>query len=669
MQSYLYHDLNKKNDIYSALVNRVEKFAQQKETDIFMIRIPKNDLDETFRPLNGCFMFLSARHKIALVNAFATKEAFANYVEDVKDVLSYLFMKYEYRSKLGRFNSLADTLIIESSLADMEDLEVFWQTLDLPNNQQKKYADLMVALCTGSINDINRVGDNVPTNLLDQVKQKIQLFDADQTRFIYQESPSNSSKKTIKIQGLSGTGKTELLLHKLKQLYTADDNTRIFVTCHNKILAASLHDRIPDFFNFMKVDKQILWEKRLWCTNAWGSLSDKDSGLYRYLCNYYEIPYASYTRSTSFDVVCKKAVEDIKAKKKGGDFKYAFDYILVDECQDFMPSFVELCKLITAKRVYLAGDLFQSIFAEYSKSDYEADFFLSKCYRTDPRTLMFAHALGLGLFEDVRYRWLYEEDWRACGYTYLEKGNSIILGREPVKRFLDVKDDYDSIEIFGCQADKMADGVIRVITKIKEEFPTITPDDVCVIMLDEENYIYTLANVLEAKCQNSLDWQVNKAYESKNKISGQLLVSNRNNVKGLEYPFVICLTMKLVSDYPYRNAIYTMLSRSFIKSYLLVPTIDNGITESIKKGLKEIKRNHQMTIRIPSEQEIQSIQTRFTRAKERKPLAEIVDGLLIEMKVGKEKRNRIIDFTTNLGWEGYSEEEIKTKLVKIVEIL
>lgn len=669
MQSYLYHDLNKKNDIYSALVNKVEKFAQQKETDIFMIRIPKNDLDETFRPLNGCFMFLSARHKIALVNAFATKEAFANYVEDVKDVLSYLFMKYEYRSKLGRFNSLADTLIIESSLADMEDLEVFWQTLDLPNNQQKKYADLMVALCTGSINDINRVGDNVPTNLLDQVKQKIQLFDADQTRFIYQESPSNSSKKTIKIQGLSGTGKTELLLHKLKQLYTADDNTRIFVTCHNKILAASLHDRIPDFFNFMKVDKQILWEKRLWCTNAWGSLSDKDSGLYRYLCNYYEIPYASYTRSTSFDVVCKKAVEDIKAKKKGGDFKYAFDYILVDECQDFMPSFVELCKLITAKRVYLAGDLFQSIFAEYSKSDYEADFFLSKCYRTDPRTLMFAHALGLGLFEDVRYRWLYEEDWRACGYTYLEKGNSIILGREPVKRFLDVKDDYDSIEIFGCQADKIADGVIRVITKIKEEFPTITPDDVCVIMLDEENYIYTLANVLEAKCQNSLDWQVNKAYESKNKISGQLLVSNRNNVKGLEYPFVICLTMKLVSDYPYRNAIYTMLSRSFIKSYLLVPTIDNGITESIKKGLKEIKRNHQMTIRIPSEQEIQSIQTRFTRAKERKPLAEIVDGLLIEMKVGKEKRNRIIDFTTNLGWEGYSEEEIKTKLVKIVEIL
>ena len=669
MQSYLYHDLNKKNDVYSALVNRVEEFAQQKEADIFMIRIPKNDLDETLRPLNGCFMFLSARHKIALVNAFATKEAFANYVEDVKDVLSYLFMKYEYRSKLGRFNSLADTLIIESSLADMEDLEVFWQTLDLPNNQQKKYADLMVALCTGSINDINRVGDNVPTNLLDQVKQKIQLFDADQTRFIYQESPSSSSKKTIKIQVLSGTGKTELLLHKLKQLYTSDDNTRIFVTCHNKILAASLHDRIPDFFNFMKVDKQILWEKRLWCTNAWGSLSDKDSGLYRYLCNYYEIPYASYTRSTSFDVVCKKAIEDIKAKKKGGDFKYAFDYILIDECQDFMPSFVELCKLITAKRVYLAGDLFQSIFAEYSKSDYEADFFLSKCYRTDPRTLMFAHALGLGLFEDVRYRWLYEEDWRACGYTYLEKGNSIILGREPVKRFLDVKDDYDSIELFGCQANKMADGVIRVITKIKEEFPTITPDDVCVIMLDEDNYIYTLANVLEAKCQNSLDWPVNKAYESKNKISGHLLVSNRNNVKGLEYPFVICLTMKLVSDYAYRNAIYTMLSRSFIKSYLLVPTIDNGITESIKKGLKEIKSHHQMTIRIPSDQEIQSIQTRFTRAKERKPLAEIIDGLLVEMKVGKEKRNRIIDFTTNLGWEGYGEEEIKMRLVKIVEIL
>ena len=61
----------------------------------------------------------------------------------------------------------------------------------------------------------------------DKIKQKIVLFDGDQTRFIY----TKPSKKKILIQGLSGTGKTELLLHKLRDLYTASKENRIIFTC------------------------------------------------------------------------------------------------------------------------------------------------------------------------------------------------------------------------------------------------------------------------------------------------------------------------------------------------------------------------------------------------------------------------------------------------------
>ena len=42
-------------------------------------------------------------------------------------------------------------------------------------------------------------------------------------------------------------------------------------------------------------------------------------------------------------------------------------------------------------------------------------------------------------------------------------------------------------------------------------------------------------------------WDSNKAYESKHTIKDTLLISNRNNVKGLEYPFVICVTKGFVS--------------------------------------------------------------------------------------------------------------------------
>ncbi len=59
--------------------------------------------------------------------------------------------------------------------------------------------------------------------------------------------------RRVKIQGLSGTGKTELLLHKLKELYTNNSKPKIFVTCHNKILADSLSKKIPTFFNLMRV--------------------------------------------------------------------------------------------------------------------------------------------------------------------------------------------------------------------------------------------------------------------------------------------------------------------------------------------------------------------------------------------------------------------------------
>ena len=666
MNSYLFYDINKKNEVYDRLIQQMEDYATLNESDIFMLRLPKNDLSDPPKPQNGCFMVMSAHHKVALVNAFATGDGFDNYCDDVNDVISYLAMKYEYRAKLGRLNKWAEVLIVPKSIQDLQDLDAFWEDLKIENAQQRKYADLLVALCTGSINDINRVKADVPTNILDQIKQKIQLFDADQTRFIYQEVPAGSTKKTIKIQGLSGTGKTELLLHKLKQLYTADETSRIFVTCHNKILASSLHDRIPEFFNCMKVEKQILWEKRLWCTNAWGRQSDENSGLYRYICKFYGIPYQSYTRLSNFDTVCKNAVEQIKAQKKLPDYKYAFDYVLVDECQDFKPSFLELCKLVTAKRVFLAGDLFQSIFAEYTDKDYEADFFLSKCYRTDPRTLMFAQALGLGLFEQVKLRWLKQSDWEACGYSYNESDGNIVLRREPVRRFLDIDDNYDSIQVITCQSDKMSEGIIKIIKKIQQEFPSVTEDDICVILLDSDDYIYNLANILESKIPRSLGWDVNKAYETKTRIDGSLLVSNRNNAKGLEYPFVICMTKKLIEDYAYRNAVYTMLSRSFIKTYMLVPTEDNGITDSIKSGLKEIKEHRQMTIRIPSEQEQQIIATQFKRAIERKPLAEILERILDDLRVPDAQKKKVVEFGLGLGWEKFSDEELKDKMKKLL---
>ena len=41
-----------------------------------------------------------------------------------------------------------------------------------------------------------------------------------------------------------------------------------------------------------------------------------------------------------------------------------FDYLFLDESQDFEENFIELCDCITKNKVYIAGDIFQNIYVQ-----------------------------------------------------------------------------------------------------------------------------------------------------------------------------------------------------------------------------------------------------------------------------------------------------------------
>lgn len=170
----------------------------------------------------------------------------------------------------------------------------------------------------------------------------------------------------------------------------------------------------------MKVDKQLEWNKQIWLDRAWGSQKDKNSGLYSYICHFYNIPFKPWSSSTSYKDIFTNALEQIK-KIDESEFKWAFDYILIDERQDFPQVFFELCEKITKEKVYIAGDIFQDIFQSDKEVELDVDFVLNKCYRTDPRTLMFAHAMGMGLFDNEKINWLSDAHWEASGYELKKK--------------------------------------------------------------------------------------------------------------------------------------------------------------------------------------------------------------------------------------------------------
>lgn len=660
MTTYFYSDTGSD---FSGYREKIEQYAIQHKQNIYMLRMPKNDVDET-EEMN-CFLLLSPNFKVTMINVSESHDDFCDYCADVEDAVSYLFTKYEYRKELGRFRNFFENLKEEvEDVRELDNLDSFFRKISLQDKKLKRYSTIVVSLCTGSINDINRVKAGIPQTLLEKVKQKIQLFDADQTRFIYQ----HLDKKRVRIQGLSGTGKTELLLHKLKELYIKDSSFKIFVTCHNKILADALSSKIPKFFNFMKVSQQIEWNERLWCTNAWGRYGDENSGFYRYLCSFYDIIYYRYNKYTSFDSVCKNALSEIKKLKEKGEFEYAFDYMLVDECQDFPESFFELCDLVVRNQVYLAGDIFQSIFEEHKISDYSADFFLTKCYRTDPKTLMFAHAMGLGLFEHNKLRWLKKEDWEACGYTFKDAGKTIELSREPVIRFQDIESDYKSVEISTFSISDVDNQVCHIIKKIQEENEDVTLNDICVILLDDEDYIYTWANLIENRVNVRFKWDSNKAYESKHTIKDTLLISNRNNVKGLEYPFVICVTKGFVANVQYRNSLYTMLTRSFLKSYLLISDEQKKNSEVLSINFDAINKTHKLILKKPSSKELEKIETSFKRMNNRKPLADEIREILYAKGLKTSQVESLVTSALNLGWQDLTMEQLKSHVEQLVSL-
>ncbi|HBM2093618.1 TPA: DEAD/DEAH box helicase, partial [Escherichia coli] len=549
-------------------------------------------------------------YQLAFVAFSDDVDGIQNFIEDFIEDLGSLSDKYNYKDTIGRPRAWKDKLVTECSYADFSfgNLDKFFDEIKITDGVLAKKSELIISLLTGSINNIDKVKGNVPDNILDKVKQKIILFDGDQTRFVYQKF----DKKKVVIQGLSGTGKTELLLHKLKEIYLDKENlnSKIMFTCHNKILADNMRKRIPEFFNFMKVEQQISWNERLWCVNAWGSQYDGNSGAYRYICEYYGLSFYRFSYVMTFDKVCRIALDELK-KLPSNEFKHCFDFMLIDESQDFPSSFIELCELVTRDTIYVAGDIFQSIFDTNISNEIQPDFLLSKCYRTDPRTLMFAHGLGMGLFEEEPLTWLMNNEWEACGYIVDEsvKGK-LRLKREPLRRFEDVTDaKIHSVELINSTYETEEENILGILRKIKEENPTVLADDIGIIFIDQAKTIFKIADRLELSVPRLLGWKVNKAYETKEKIKDTLFISNKNHVKGLEFPFVICVTRDIIKSHSYRNSLYMMLTRSFIKSYLLLGDGNKDLQNEIEKGLDAINEHGYMDINVPPREVISKIRT------------------------------------------------------------
>lgn len=657
MDNSLFFSQISKTDLNSDLIDSIETYCKNHpEEQIYLINSPLGD-KYNYKYQDNVVVILSPKHRIIFVNLANDENSFEEYYSDFIEDLSSISDKFEYKQHIGRPREWQknNTIVIhQRDLITIEEL--------LSNNllagKEQRVTELLISLLIGSINDIDKVGADIPESLLDKVKKNILLFDGEQTRFIYKEF----TNKTVSIQGLSGTGKTELLLHKLKELYLKDNTTKIYFTCHNIALANNLRERIPNFFNFMKVEKQIEWNTRLWVSHAWGSKNFPNSGFYSYLCDFYNAPFYKYSKSTNYEKIFSQVLEHLDNLEEE-DFKFAFDYILIDERQDFPDVFFKLCEKIAKNKVYIAGDIFQDIFENTQNTELQVDIVLNRCYRTDPRTLMFAHAIGLGLFENKKLNWFPDSYWNAIGYS-IERFDEreIHLSREPIRRFENLQlNDFESV-IF--QNTTYIKDTLKVIKQLRKEHEDLQPDDIAIILLDENRQeLYSYIDNLIINIGKEFGWRSNRAYENKKKIDGTIYISNPNNVKGLEFPFVICITAEVKNTYKYRNILYTMLTRSFIQSYLLVTKSEN--LKSNLDGLKLINKYRFIRTIEPTAKEQREIEKKLLKFNKEENISyeDFLNKIYDELQIDVESRTPLTNALLSTGIEKFD----KVKTIKFIK--
>lgn len=664
MDKSLYYQSFQNSVDIEEFIDKLRNFAENNSNgnSIYVIDRPLGEKKYSYT-YEKAMVILMPKHKIIFMDYGKNREGFEDYVEDFLDDVGHISDKYDYLKVLGRPRNWRGKFTEKIGYEEIADKTIgeFLEEYRLDSKEDQRKSEFLISLLTGSINDVEKTGISYPENILEEIKRKIVLFDGDQTRFIYDEP----KKKRIIIQGLAGTGKTELLLHKIKELYIKNDDIRIVFTCHNKILAENLRERIPNFFDFMKVEEQIKWQEKLWVMSSWGSKGDRNSGVYSYICNYYNIPFERFSYNTTFDNICKRALENLQ---KINNFEPCFDYILIDESQDFSEQFFKLCSFVVKECIYVAGDIFQNVFDPAAISVVNPDFLLNKCYRTDPKTLMCAHAIGMGLFEKGNMlRWLDDKAWEDCGYDIKKNDGFYDLYRRPLRRFEDIGNTgIKSIEIIAEPRDKYLESILNVIQKLKDENPTLQPDDIGIMFLENTNSNYELANNLKFAIGVKFKWNVNIGYETKEKKKDALFISNRNNVKGLEFPFVICLMQdNLTNDLQTRNSIYMMLTRSFITSYFILPDDDKTRVQELEDGVFEVNEKGFLHIKEPSESKKRELKNAIiNRTNIHKSQRDIVSEIMDELNIDKKSRDKLHKLIGML----YKEETDREKLYEIIKL-
>lgn len=322
-----------------------------------------------------------------------------------------------------------------------------------------------------------------------------------------------------RIRGLAGSGKTIVLALKAAYLHAQHPEWKIAITFNTRSLKGELRKLINTFY-IEQTNEEPNWEK-LQIIHAWGSSGGgQNNGIYYTFCSLNNVPYFDYITARNmygikdpFGEICEKALSEVK-----NTIVETFDVILVDEAQDFSPSFLRMCyeMLKSPKRLVYAYDELQNLrmqslpspekifgnlengtpkvkFGISKEGEPQQDIILEKCYRNSRPTLVTAHALGFGIYSEFGLIQMFEQNslWTDIGYEIdqgeLEDGQHVVLKRtsESSPKFLEDHSDIDDlIQFKSFETKEEQDLWVAEQIKINLTQDELRSDDIIIINPD-----------------------------------------------------------------------------------------------------------------------------------------------------------------------------------------
>jgi superfamily I DNA and RNA helicase len=476
-----------------------------------------------------------------------------------------------------------------------------------------------------------------------------------------------------RIRGLAGSGKTVVLAMKAAQTLLQNSDAKIAYTFNTKSLYQHVKRLITRFYRQFD-DRDPDWDKNIHILHGWGGPSAP--GMYSVACERHGAQPLSVaqaamkTTGDKFSYACNELLKQVVIEP-------IYDYIFVDEGQDFPLAFMRLChKLAKKGRFVLAYDDLQTIFQVSTPSaaeilgkdangkdlEFEDDIVLHKCYRNPREVLVAAHAVGFGIYGDKTVQMLESSDlWEDVGYTVIEgdftEGSQIVVER-PAENSLGIISNLNPFDeiVRATSHENMEEELAAVVDSIRADLKDgLQPEDILVVSVDDR-----LAKTYLTRAEQQLG--KHKIYCNNLQgdtfgirdfsTDGRVTLSTVHKAKGNEAFMVYVVGSDacfLFPDVRKRNMLFTAMTRA--KAWVRISGVGEGATRCVEEI--ETAREHfpKLVFKYPGPSELKLM---------KRDLAESADKKL--------RRRRLLEqLREEFGTDEFTPEELLKELSALDE--